>query len=89
MYGNDCDGDDGRKYSGEHDKDEPGSAVCGLRGGLSDAHGVDKDVRDELDELHVFWMRNWGDSSRNRHLPSLSAIAESDGFMVHLGLWCI
>jgi hypothetical protein len=25
-----------------------------LRGGLSDAHGVNKDVRDELDELHVF-----------------------------------
>jgi hypothetical protein len=29
-------------------------------------------------------IRNWGDSSRNRHLPSLSAIAESDGFIAHL-----
>jgi hypothetical protein len=53
VDGHYCDSDDGCKYGGEHDDDEPGGAVCGLRRGLGDPHGVDKGVRDELDELHV------------------------------------
>ena len=44
---------------GEQDDDEPGGAVGGLRRRLGDAHGVDKGVRDELDELHVFPMVGW------------------------------
>ena len=28
------------------------SAICGLGGGLGDAHGVDESVRDEEEELH-------------------------------------
>jgi hypothetical protein len=58
MDGYDRDGDDGSKYDGEHDDDEPCGAVCGLRRGLGDPHGVDKGVRDELDELHVSSMVN-------------------------------
>ena len=53
MDGDHCDGDDGCKYRSEHDDDEPGGAVGGLWRGLSDPHGVDKGVSDELDELHV------------------------------------
>jgi hypothetical protein len=60
MYGNDRDGDDGGEHCGEHDEDEPGGSVCGLRRGLGDAHGVDKCVRDELDELHVWSMEELG-----------------------------
>ncbi len=54
-----CDGDDGCKDGGEHDDDEPGGAVGGLWRGLRDPHGVDKGVRDELDELHVSSMVSW------------------------------
>jgi hypothetical protein len=36
----------------EHDHDEPGRPVFGLRRGLGDAHGVDESVRDEQEELH-------------------------------------
>ncbi len=42
------DGDDGR----EHDDDEPGGAVRGLRRRLGDAHGVDEGVRDKQEEFH-------------------------------------
>ena len=54
MDGYDSDGDDGCEYGGEHDDDEPGGAVGGLRRGLGDPHGVDKGVRDETNELHGF-----------------------------------
>ena len=78
MDGHECDGDDGCKHGGEHDEDEPGGAICCLRCGLGDAHGVDKGVRDELNELHVFPMvmvaERW----------DVSAIAESQGVGVHL-----
>ena len=53
MDSHDCDGDNGCKHSGEHDDNEPGGAVGSLRRGLGDPHGVDKGVRDELDELHI------------------------------------
>jgi hypothetical protein len=53
VDGHYCDGDDGCEYGGEHDDDEPGGAVGGLRRGLGDPHGVDKGVCDELDKLHV------------------------------------
>ena len=53
MDGYDRDGDDGCEDGREHDDDEPGGAVCGLRRGLGDPHGVDKGVCDELDELHI------------------------------------
>ena len=56
MNGYYCDGDDGCKDGGEHDDDEPCSAVCRLGRGLGDPHGVDKGVRNELNELHVFLM---------------------------------
>jgi len=59
VDGHDCDGDDGSEYGGEHDDDEPGGAVCGLGRGLGDPHGVDKGVRDELDELHDSSMVGW------------------------------
>ena len=39
-------------HSGQHDEDEPGSAVSGLGRGLRDAHGVDEGVRDEEEKLH-------------------------------------
>jgi hypothetical protein len=66
VDGYDRDGADGCKDGGEHDDDEPGGAVGGLWRGLGDPHGVDKGVRDELDELHVFPMVNEKDRSRNR-----------------------
>lgn len=53
MNRQDGDGDDGSKDGGEHDDDEPGGAVGCLRRRLGNAHGVDKGVRDELDELHI------------------------------------
>jgi hypothetical protein len=53
VDGNDRDGGDGRKHGSEHDDDEPCGSVCGLWRGLGDPHGVDKGVRDELDDLHV------------------------------------
>ena len=84
MDGQECDGGDGSKHGGEHDDDEPGGAVCGLRRGLGDPHGVDKGVGDELDELHDSSMVNWRDSSRNRWRRDVAAMAESDGSGVHL-----
>jgi hypothetical protein len=66
MDGYDGDGDNGCEYGGEHDDDEPGGAVGGLRRRLGDPHGVDKGVRDELDELHVFPMISGRNSTRKR-----------------------
>ena len=78
MDGNDRNGDNGREHGSEHDDDEPCSAVCRLGRGLGDPHGIDKSVRDELNELHVFPMvmvaERW----------DVSAIAESQGVGVHL-----
>jgi hypothetical protein len=54
------------KHSGEHDDDEPGGTIGSLRRRLRDSHGVDKGVRDELDELHVFSMAGRKDSSRDQ-----------------------
>jgi hypothetical protein len=48
-----CNDDDRCKYGREHDDDEPRGAVCRLGGRLGDTHGVDKCVRDELDEFHI------------------------------------
>ena len=59
MDGYDRDGGDGDNHGGEHDDDEPCGAVGGLWRGLGDSHGVDKGVRDELDELHISSMVNW------------------------------
>ena len=59
VGGYDRNDDDGYKYGSEHDDDEPGGAVGGLWRGLRDPHGVDKGVRDELDELHVSSMMSW------------------------------
>jgi hypothetical protein len=59
VDGYDRDGGDGCKDGREQDDDEPGGAVGGLWRGLGDPHGVDKGVRDELDELHVFPMVSW------------------------------
>ena len=56
VDGHDSDGGDGGNHGSEHDEDEPGGAVCGLWGGLGDPHGVDKQIRDEQDELHVVLM---------------------------------
>ena len=53
MNGYDRDGGDGGDHRSEHDEDEPGGAVCGLRRGLGYTHGVDERVRDEMNELHV------------------------------------
>ena len=84
VDGDEDDGDHGCKYGSEHDDDEPGGAVCRLWRGLGNPHGVDKGVRDELDELHVSSMVNWGDSSRNQCSQDVSARAESEGSGVHL-----
>ena len=84
MDGNDRDGGDGDKHGREQDDNEPRGSVCGLWRGLGDPHGVDKGVRDELDELHVFPMLNWTDSSRNQGRPGIAAGVESQGFGVHL-----
>ena len=58
VDGNDRDGDDGGKHDTEHNENEPGSAICRLRCGLGNAHGIDKQVRDELNEFHTFSMWN-------------------------------
>ena len=55
VNGHDRNGGDGGDHSNQHDEDEPGGAVCGLWGRLGNPHGVDKGVRDEPDELHVFF----------------------------------
>jgi hypothetical protein len=77
---------DGQKGNGyhcsenraEHKKDEPRGTVCGLRRGLSDAHGVDKSVRYEEEQFHVYLMVVGGNGSRNGMVRTESA-----------GLWCI
>ncbi len=84
MNGQDSDGNDGCKYGGEHDDDEPGGPVGGLRRRLGDSHGVDEGVRDEVDELHVFSMVAGRDSRRNPSRCDVSAMAESEGLAVHL-----
>jgi hypothetical protein len=52
-------GDDGNENhnGGEQGDDEPRGAFCGLRRGLSDAHGVDEGVRDEQEEVHILSIR--------------------------------
>ena len=84
MNRQDCDGDDGCKHDGEHDDDEPGGAVGGLRRRLGDSHGVDEGVRDEVDELHICSMVAGRDSSRNPSRCDVSAMAESEGPGMHL-----
>lgn len=84
MDGYDRDGGDGDKHDREQDDDEPCGAVGSLWRGLGDPHGVDKGVCDELDELHVSSMVNWGDGSRNQCSQDVSARAESEGSGVHL-----
>jgi hypothetical protein len=51
--GQKCNGYNHTEHSREHQEDEPRSPICGLGGGLGDAHGVDEGVRDEEEELHV------------------------------------
>jgi hypothetical protein len=58
MDGYDRDGGDGDNHGREQDEDEPCGAVGGLWRGLGDPHGVDKGVRNELNEFHVFPMVN-------------------------------
>ena len=85
MDGQSCEGGDHSDNSTEHDDDEPGGAVGGLWGGLGDPHGVDKGVRDEQDELHVFFlMRGRPNSNRNHCWSGVSQMAESEGWRVHL-----
>lgn len=38
----------------QHGDDEPGGASGVFGGGLGDAHGVDEEVRDELEGFHGF-----------------------------------
>ena len=57
--GQECDGRDGGNHGAEHDNDEPCGAICGLRRGLGDSHGVDESVRNEEDELHVSLTTDW------------------------------
>jgi hypothetical protein len=66
MGGHYCDRNYRCKDGGEHDDDEPGGTIGSLRRWLRDSHGVDKGVRDELDELHVFSMAGREDSSRDQ-----------------------
>lgn len=72
MDGYDRDGGDGDKHGREQDDDEPRGAVCGLWRGLGDPHGVDKGVRDELDELHISSQIKWRDGSRNLFRQAVS-----------------
>jgi hypothetical protein len=64
--------DDKGDNAGEHDDDEPGRAVFGLRRGLGNTHGVDEGVRDEQEELHLTVQRVRCDSSRNRCIIMLA-----------------
>ncbi len=52
MDGQASDGCYSREYGEEHAQDEPCSACFVLGGGLGDAEGVDKCVRDKEKELH-------------------------------------
>ena len=47
---------DGGDHGSQHNDDEPGGAICGLRRGLGDPHGVDESVRYEEEQLHVLSM---------------------------------
>ena len=80
MDGHDDDGDDRGKDGGKHDDDEPGGAVGGLGRRLGDPHGVDKGVRDELDELHVSLDKDRGSSKENRCDIMFLGWVESIGF---------
>ena len=85
MDGDDGDGDDRCKDGREHDDDEQGRAVGGLRRRLGDPHGVDKGVRDELDELHISFDGGQGTIvAEIPHDASFPPIAESKGQRVHL-----
>jgi hypothetical protein len=84
MDGYERDGGDGDDHGREQNDDEPCGAAGGLWRGLSDPHGVDKGVRYELDELHDSSMVNWRDGSRNQCRRDVTAMAESEGFGVHL-----
>jgi len=53
MDSHGCNGDHKGDNAGEHDDDEPGCAVFGLRRGLGNTHGVDEGVRDEQQKLHL------------------------------------
>jgi hypothetical protein len=55
VDGQECNAGDQNYHGGEQREDEPCSALCGLRRGLSDAHGVDEGVRDEQEEVHILW----------------------------------
>jgi len=76
---NDC-----YKHGGKHDDDEPGGTIGSLRRGLCYSHGVDKGVRYELDELHVFSMAGREDSSRDQTVQRFLGDAESDVTGAHL-----
>jgi hypothetical protein len=66
VNGHDGDRGNGCKDGGKQGNDEEGRSPLSFRRGLSDAHSVDEGIRDEKEELHIFWMTDWGDSSRNR-----------------------
>ena len=72
------------KHGAEHDDDEPGGTIGSLRRGLRDSHGVDKGVRDELDELHVFSMDGREDSRRDKKVQCFWGGAESEVTGAHL-----
>ena len=43
------------KHAGQHDRDDPGSPVCGLGRRLGDSRCVDEGVGEEEKELHVLY----------------------------------
>jgi hypothetical protein len=77
VDGHDGDRGNGCKDRGEQGDDEEGRSSLGFGRGLSDAHGVDEGIRDEKEELHIFSMTDWGDSSRNRIGGGVGASIES------------
>ena len=84
VDGHDCYGCDGQKHSGEHDNDKPRGTICRLWRGLGDPHGVDENVRDEENELHVSWMMDPGDSGRIYATTVLSLLLNRTRWGVHL-----
>ena len=53
---------DGGQHGYDERSDKEGGAVCGLGRGLGDAHGVNKGVRDEVEELHIIFdeeLKRW------------------------------
>ena len=79
MDSDDGDGGDSSDHRGEHDEDEPGRTVCGLRRGLRNSHGVDEGVRDEQDELHGSSMLERSNSSRKHWALYVVESFESKG----------